>query len=430
MPAAVSFYSMRYIDNNPFNYCSTAAVFLYVSVWYCCCLFPTSRMPKAQKSSRPKRKRQVPARLHADNPPTAPTKEKRSKRPQKNQDAEKEQEMVDKITAGVLAKLNGVLLGAGNSAGQVTSSLVDTAPSTSGPEKNPAATAPAATAPAALPKTVHHPSDVDLDSDQGGASEDSGEEEGSLARAVSGTLNELMNGESVRELNTINQAQGPQFESAATPLGFSLSPKLKAAIWAKEYIDFSKLNEDSDPQYTITVNNNGGKPSFAMSTQPKPNPISDINRWLDAFQTYVAVYCARHPQESPAIMKYMATIRDMAQKGSCWIKYDTLFRKQRAVYNWGWDHINWELFFQCQQRTLINKEPKQKGLHNNTNRPFRVPQGFCFTFHKGNKCQRPQCQFKHFCFQCGKKHPASECQSKTEESGKKKHRSSDNAHKY
>ena len=168
-----------------------------------------------------------------------------------------------------------------------------------------------------------------------------------LGRAVCGTLNSLIASESASPQAT---AQDPHFQSAATPLGATLPSKLKGKIWAKEYVDFAAILSDKEAEYTITVTANQSQPSFVMASPAKSRPIMDINLWVNAFQTYAAVFTERHASEAPALFRYLALIRDMAYKGQSWQQYDQVFRKQKAIFNWAFDHIHWELYFQSQQR--------------------------------------------------------------------------------
>ncbi len=79
-------------------------------------------------------------------------------------------------------------------------------------------------------------SDLDSDSDQ------------EMAGLVSGTMANLLEGES------IHQVDKPTFQSVGTALGATVSHHIKAKIWANEFVDLdSLLPGNPDDSYTITV---------------------------------------------------------------------------------------------------------------------------------------------------------------------------------
>ena len=55
--------------------------------------------------------------------------------------------------------------------------------------------------------------------------------------------------------------------------------------------------------------------------------ITTIEEWSDAFLVYSSWYLATHPSETPAIMKYLSTIRLAAKchLGLGWQSYDTVY---------------------------------------------------------------------------------------------------------
>ena len=121
------------------------------------------------------------------------------------------------------------------------------------------------------------------------------------------------------------------FTSVAVTLGSRVSSKLKSKIWANEYIDFGALLSISPTtdKYSLSL-----KPSASSSNQPyltlepfQPSKkIHSFNQWLSAFNTFVAIYSERFPNEAPKLMKYCEIVRDISAKPGDWYFYDEQLR--------------------------------------------------------------------------------------------------------
>ena len=73
--------------------------------------------------------------------------------------------------------------------------------------------------------------------------------------------------------------------------------------------------------------------------------IRYINQWVDAFNTFTAIYTEKYPLEAPNLMKYMATVRQIAQKIGDWAMYDTKFRKLKELQpQLGWQTVQNEVY--------------------------------------------------------------------------------------
>ena len=151
------------------------------------------------------------------------------------------------------------------------------------------------------------------------------------------------------------------FNSVSVAIDAQVSPKLKAKIWANEFIDFGLLlgSHSSDTRYQLSVSSQTGSLAPTLSLEPtqKTKPIPSIEVWTSAFQVFVGVYTRKYPMEAPALMKYGEVVRDLAARGGDW------------------------------------------------------------RFHWGNACQG--CNFKHQCFKCGVVHPAIRCNFRSSRSGTK-----------
>ena len=58
----------------------------------------------------------------------------------------------------------------------------------------------------------------------------------------------------------------------------------------------------------------------------KPKKIVSFDNWVQAFHVFTGVYTSRFPNDGPSLMKYGATIQDLAAKGLNWRFYDENFR--------------------------------------------------------------------------------------------------------
>lgn len=133
-----------------------------------------------------------------------------------------------------------------------------------------------------------------------------------------------------------NEGTGSQpvteFRSVAVSLAARVSSKIKAKIWAQEYIDLGSLLSLSPPSsnnYSLSLKANreisSATPEVFMEPNDKPRRIFHISQWLAAFNAFVAVYTERFPQKAPQLMKYCETVREIFAKGGDWRFYDEQF---------------------------------------------------------------------------------------------------------
>lgn len=150
-----------------------------------------------------------------------------------------------------------------------------------------------------------------------------------------------------------------------------MSDKVKKQIWGNEYVDFAVIfsnSSTSDDQYTVKVlNGRGEQPTLSLEQNVKKQPIHTIDQWMAAFQAFVAVCCEGFSSETAQLMKYGATIRDLAEQGANWKFYDKNFHLlcQREVMPW--DQIHSELWLRAsvpktKQPIPSKSTPKQSGL--------------------------------------------------------------------
>ena len=207
--------------------------------------------------------------------------------------------------------------------------------------------------------------------------------------------------------NSTDKPSEVNFTSVAIDLEARVSAKLKAKIWANEYVDFGALLSSfpDDEKFVLSFNNNEGKSPSLCLEPPKPKPkFLSSGQWQTAFNTFVAVYTVKYPLEVAALLKYCEVVRDIANNSGNWCYYDQQFRylRQRNPEKFPWDRVMWELWNQAIHVT--SKSPQgYKRNKKPQNRPFlSFPKGVCWKFHSGEFC--PSCRFKHTCFKCGATH--------------------------
>lgn len=233
---------------------------------------------------------------------------------------------------------------------------------------------------------------------------------------VASALNNLSGETSFIQVSPPADPGLPKFNSINVPIDANVSAKIKAKIWAQEFIDFGVLMSSGagDTRYHLSVSSQNGSalPTLSLEPSQKPKAIANIGAWTSAFQIFVGVYTAKYPMEAPALMKYSEVVRDLAARGADWRFYDTQFRLLRqsnpAELPWGSTH--WELWIRAQNFNNARFSKPQPPVRNNSSSsvsgPF-VPRGFCRKFHRGDHC--PGCNYKHNCYKCGVVHPALRC---------------------
>ncbi|XP_068696668.1 uncharacterized protein [Montipora foliosa] len=210
------------------------------------------------------------------------------------------------------------------------------------------------------------------------------------------------------------------FTSVSVNLSSRVGSKIKAKIWANEYVEFGALLA-STPQidkYGLSMT-----PSSGLSKQPRltlepyhaTKKVSNIQQWVSAFNIFVSVYTERYQSETPQLMKYCEVVRDIALSNGDWLWYDEQFRylRQSAPDKYPWDQIHWELWLRASANFRRSQSIPNKP-QTSTRQRFRsnfFPRGTCWTFHAGKHCQG--CQFEHVCYKCGAKHPAIQCSVQT-----------------
>ena len=140
------------------------------------------------------------------------------------------------------------------------------------------------------------------------------------------------------------------FTSLAVSLASRVSAKLKAKIWANEYVDFGSLlfsSPQNEGKYALSMTPSGSSNHPQVTLEPchPTKRIHNIQQWVSAFNIFVSVYTERFKSVTPQLMKYCEVVRDLALKPGDWLWYDEQFRfiRQSDPQKLTWDQIHWEL---------------------------------------------------------------------------------------
>ena len=240
------------------------------------------------------------------------------------------------------------------------------------------------------------------------------------------------------------------------PLYAHVDEKIRAKIWADEFVDLARLLHPSrEDNYVLAITASGENPTLTFKPQ-KEEKIHTIERWTRAFQVFMSVYTLKHPQEAPHMLKYCDVVRELAAKGFSWYFYDENFRRGRALDKLPWQSVHLELWVKAAHTNQGNnmrfrqnggnsnsQQGKNAVTNSNTNsnsasyssspqnsnfqsfrensnfQSFRVnpfsrtqfPKGFCFKYHGGAHCGG--CNYSHTCFRCEGAHSAAKCNQNT-----------------
>ena len=163
--------------------------------------------------------------------------------------------------------------------------------------------------------------------------------------------------------------------------------KVKAKIWAREYVQMEELlHETGDTPMMLSFDLEA---TLGLTLVPKPfkkTPLS-IAQWSLAWNRFVAVLSEQQTNLAPQLAQHMELIMKIAQKRGKWAFYRHEFRKllARGEASWGSTHL--ELYLQAmipdaQNRPATPAPPTYPRHDIVGHRPTpRVPNGACFAFH-------------------------------------------------
>ena len=119
----------------------------------------------------------------------------------------------------------------------------------------------------------------------------------------------------------------------ARPVGLGVDPKIKAKIWADEFVKFTSLlpKRTSETDEKFKQVEKDGQLVFVKSNEQ--NQIKSISKWLEAFHVFVAIYCVQNPSEVANLMTYAQIIQGTSKgcRDEAALEYDEKFREWRQV---------------------------------------------------------------------------------------------------
>ena len=222
-----------------------------------------------------------------------------------------------------------------------------------------------------------------------------------------------------------DKTKGEDPESTLLILGATLDPKIKAKVWAGQYIDLTTMSHAEEKPMCLAINS---KNSTLSLSQPRTSGPIHIYDWLRLFGTYSALYTERNPEAAPGMFTYMVRILDIQKQygGQVWKVYDEKFRRLKASRpTLPWCEIHWNTFmfafqpanspnlpFQPFIPTRNNQQSQNQRPRNNATSPrsAKTP-NICYDYNNKGSCTfQDACRYRHACITCHKAgHPRIRC---------------------
>ena len=227
------------------------------------------------------------------------------------------------------------------------------------------------------------------------------------ADALTGTVRIIANTMGERTSN---------FASSSLPIHAHVSARIRAKIWAGEFVHLAtllwdrerKTHDSNSYELSLIPAREGAPPAMQVSEKPVQH-IGSFQRWLKAFETYMSImllqpHCVA---DAPKMLQYINTVRNLYERGGNWVLYDETFRAMRVSEGWQWDIVHWELWLNAQP--VSGRLPSAPGpsFLGKGKRPQRAEK-ICYAFNRGVQCRQP-CAYSHKCRRCGAAHPFTKC---------------------
>ena len=231
-----------------------------------------------------------------------------------------------------------------------------------------------------------------------------------------------------------------------------IPPSVMQDIWEDKFIDLEiLLDKQDDPTAPLALKTiqtqNFGEVLQVIKPKP-PKGITNIDQWSFAFDIFMSMYTRKYFHETHNLLTYSNKIKELAQKGGDFLRYDVEFRKSRSRYGTPWEIPDLELWIDCKQAGLTNQVINIINSLNNNISPnlsahpptqptsslpsiipslttpisslpslnpdpnkFKHPSGACYTFHNKGRCGRVPCSYSHLCYNqgCNESHSVFTC---------------------
>ena len=195
-------------------------------------------------------------------------------------------------------------------------------------------------------------------------------------------------------------------------LDSSVSIEMRNFIQGKKFINLEVLSPSRVGTVDVMLNNS--LPHKISVQSSKLSKFSSFEDWAEAYLIYASVYIQKFPYEAHGILKHLSTVMRLHRMNHKWYDYDFQFRYFISTQSCSFDVYLPELIERAKERPSLSSgsHPSARRLPPSSNtgpRSFRVPPGYCYSYSRGNTCNRRDCPFKHECFRCNKQHPYAAC---------------------
>ncbi|XP_053387804.1 uncharacterized protein LOC128551208 [Mercenaria mercenaria] len=201
----------------------------------------------------------------------------------------------------------------------------------------------------------------------------------------------------------------PSFNNPGIALSVGVDTKLKAKIWAEQFLPFASLISAKESGSLTFRQNPDGSIGLQKAEQ---EDIKSMEGWHKAFTIFTGIYTERLPHAAPSLMKYSSTIQQLAKQAGPYaaLQYDISFRKLRETdpNMHPWDYPNAELYNKAMADSLSFRFRSQS---NQSFRAKRAPLP-CLNYNNNGQCLRRVCRFSHICKLCRGSHSKRYCPKK------------------
>ena len=192
-----------------------------------------------------------------------------------------------------------------------------------------------------------------------------------------------------------------------------VSSEVRAKIVKHEFFDLAQLLPKSI-RYTHSESqildiSRGPNSSLTLTTKSRPQHINSLEQWMRCFGKYAFWRSQVYPEEAPGLFRHQLQVADLHTKytgSKVWIEFDLAYRHHLANSdNFVWGDVLPGLLAEMRDQGIHDaarffRPPQQR---QQTARPPAIPKGYCFAFHRHNKCNDNPCQFSHKCPTCAQK---------------------------
>lgn len=211
--------------------------------------------------------------------------------------------------------------------------------------------------------------------------------------------------------------------SSSLSIHAHVSQSVREKVWSKELFDLSLLNTKHSlggEEYILQVNKGqSGTDGPCLSATPRVrSKIETFADWQRLWEVYMSVYILKPDlaPEASSMLKYLQTVRDIADNRGDWKGYDIAFRSVMATEGWNWAYIPAELWMKACRPVATGRHLPFRGGKSSrysSNSGASGLQGVCYKYNQGTYHPFSECPYIHVCRFCKGKHPGSKCLSKS-----------------